>query len=169
MKFALIPASGKVYKYGSTDYVNIFNVTGLKTTTFIKSSPDSERLMIFSYNNTLISQGVPYDAVIKLYVSDGTNYNQVTLPNDGAIKTRVSDPKIFFDPYFNTIVVGFASGTDAAPKVNIHVANVDYAARKVAEYPIPPVWFTWANPNFFIFGEYVYCMQPTVPNVPEGI
>ncbi len=48
LKFAIIPSSGKVYKYGTSDYVNIFNVTGLKSKILIWSSPDSSRLLLFS-------------------------------------------------------------------------------------------------------------------------
>lgn len=83
LKFAIVPSSGKVYKYGTNDYVNIFNVTGLKTTTFIHTSPDGNRIIIFSYNNSITGQPVPYATAVRIYVSNGSNYNQVTLENNG--------------------------------------------------------------------------------------
>ena len=168
LKFAVIPASGKVYKYGTSDYVNIFNVTGLKSKIFFWSSPDLNRLVFYSYNNTQIGQSVPYDTVIKVFVSDGTNYNEITLPNNGQFITRISDGKIYFDVNFETIVYGFAAGTDANPKVSINMVKVDYSTKTVSAYEVPQVWYTWINPNFFIFGNYIYCMQPTAPGASDG-
>ncbi len=168
MRFAIIPSSGKVYKYVTNEYVNIFNVSGIKSKVFIYSSHDANRVLIFSYNNTAIMRSVPYETAVRIYVSDGTNYNQVTLPNNGDFTTRISDAKIYFDSMFETVVCGFAAGTDSEPKVNINVVKVDFSARTVAAYEVPQVWYSWNLPHFFIFGEVIYCMQPISPGSSDG-
>ncbi len=168
LRFAIIPSSGKVYKYVTNEYVNIFNVTGVKSKVFIYSSPDANRVLIFTYNNTAISQSVPYETAVRIYVSDGTNYNQVTLPNNGDFTTRTYDAKIYFDQLFETIVCGFASGTESEPKVNINVVKVDFSARTVANYEVPQIWYSWINPIFAILGEIIYCMQPIAPGSSQG-
>ena len=83
LRFAHV--GGKIYKYTGNDYVNIFNVTGLKDTVHLHTSPDATKLLIYSHT----ADSGAYDVVIKLYSEDGLSYNTVALSNEGAFKTRV--------------------------------------------------------------------------------
>jgi len=165
LKFAFLSSGGQVYKYTGSNYVNVLNITGLKTVTSLYTNEDASRLLVYSHTVT----GSTYDSVIKLFVSaDGTTYNAVTIPTImAAFVTRSGQSRIKLSQSMENIVAGYSSGNATSPTVTISIINVNYTSRTSSSYTFPEMFTTIGASTYFVFEEYLYLtVDNTVANGP---
>lgn len=154
LKFAFLSSGGQVYKYTGSNYVNVLNITGLKTVTSLYTNEDASKLLVYSHTVT----GTTYDSVFKLFVSaDGTTYNPVTIPTImTAFVTRNGKSSIIASQSIENIVLGYTSGNATSPTFTISIINVNYTSRTSSSYTLPEMFTTIVSSSYFVFEEYLY-------------
>jgi hypothetical protein len=136
LKFAY--SAGKIYKFTTTDYAEILNVTGLKTTVELYASADLTKLMILSYQQ---GTGTTYDAVVKFYYFT-TVWNSLAMPSSmSSFSTVQNRPFVNLTPSLDTIGIEYMGGDSAAIKPVVIYAKADVTAAALTMYP-SPTFFT---------------------------
>ena len=129
-------AGGKVYQYTTTDYVEIFSVTGLKSTVQLFASQDKKKVILLSYEPTAVGAST-YVTVLKAY-NVGTAWTAMTLPSAMSSFTTVSGiPTAITELTMETFGVWYDIQDGSSFKPLIILAKPDYVASTVSLYEIP--------------------------------
>lgn len=135
LKFAY--NANKLYKFGTTDYAAIVNsVTGLKTNVFLTSSPDGNKVFIFSYQAGTAAG--TYDIAMKLYVFDGTNWSAANLgSNIPSFTTGDGMATLIASPSLEFIGTGYNNGTSGSPSIVNFFVRVNFTSLTVTPFTTP--------------------------------
>ena len=129
-------AGGKVYQYTTTEYVEIFSVTGLKSTVQLFASQDKKKVILLSYEPTAVGSST-YVTVLKAY-NFGTAWTAMTLPSAMSSFTTFSGiPTAITELTMETFGVWYNIQDGSSFKPLIILAKPDYVAGTVSLYEIP--------------------------------